>query len=344
VFIDDKFKNNWIFRRFSHFICAFLERVMDQFAAMETFVAVVEEGSLSQAARRLNKTPSAVTKIVGALEDELGLRLLERTTRKLVLTEAGRLYLVTANEVLQKWRDGTRRLAELDGTPRGALKVTAAQSFGHAVLAPLTAGFARQYPEIQLEIFLSDRYVDIVGEGFDLALRMGNYELPDQIVKVLGSNRSLLCASPGYLAERGVPHTPEQLAEHACLVFRNPMLSTLWKLARDGREVAIEPRSAIISDNYNLALQAARDGGGIFACPQWSVVADLESGGLVPLLADWQFSSPSFGADKLCAVYPSSRRGSPKVLALIEAVQQRLSEGEARVARVLAGKSPLAPL
>lgn len=309
---------------------------MDQFAAMETFVAVVEEGSLSQAARRLNKTPSAVTKLIGALEDELGVKLLERTTRRLALTELGQLYLATASEVLQKWRDGTRRLAELDGTPRGALKVTAAQSFGHAVLAPLTAAFSHQYPEIQLEIFLSDRYVDIVGEGFDLALRMGNYELPNQIVKVLGSNRSLLCASPAYLAERGVPQTPEELNAHSCLVFRNPMLSTLWKLSRDGREWAVEPRSPIISDNYNLALQAARDGAGIFACPQWSVVEDLERGALLPLLTEWSFASASFGEDKLCAVYPGSRRGSPKVLALIDWVQRRLAEGEARVARVLA--------
>lgn len=308
---------------------------MDQFSALETFVAVVEEGSLSQAARRLKKTPSAITKIIGALEAELGVCLLERTTRKLVLTEVGQMYLATATEVLQKLRDGTRRLAELDGTPRGVLKVTAAQSFGHAVLGPLCVAFAEHYPDIQLEIFLSDRYVDIVGEGFDLALRMGNYDLPNQIVKTIGSNCSLLCASPEYLARRGRPSRPEELAAHACLAYRHPMLSTLWHLSRDGEQVAVEPRGGLVTDNYDLALQAARDGGGILPCPQWSVVADLESGRLVPLLSEWRFASASFGEAKLCAVYPTSRRGSPKVLALIDWVQSRLAEGEARVARVL---------
>lgn len=308
---------------------------MDQFAALETFVTVVEEGSLSQAARRLNKTPSAITKIIGALEAELGVCLLERTTRKLVLTEVGQMYLATATEVLQTLREGTRRLAELDGTPRGVLKVTAAQSFGHAVLAPLCAAFAQHYPDIQLQVFLSDRYVDIVSEGFDLALRMGNYDLPNQIVKTIGSNRSVLCASPEYLARKGRPTHPDQLAAHTCLMYRHPMLSTLWHLSQYGRELAVEPRGGLVTDSYDLALQAARDGGGILPCLLWSVVGDLESGRLVPLLTDWHFASASFGEAKLCAVYPTSRRGSPKVLALIDWVQEVLVGWEARVAQVI---------
>ncbi len=308
---------------------------MDRLGALETFIAVVEEGSLSQAARRLDRTPSAVTKNLAALEDAMGARLLERTTRQLRLTEAGQLCLATAYEVTQKFAEGRRRLLERDGAPHGLLKVTCAHSFGRAVLGPLSAGIAAAHPGLQLDIQLSDRYVDIVGEGYDLAFRMGNYELPNQIVRAIGNNRTLLCASPAYLAARGQPATPEALTQHDCLVYRHPMLSTLWHFSRQQEQHAVEPKGAITTDSYNLALQAALDGAGILPCPQWSVTAYLERGELVPLLTNWRFSSASFGDAQLCAVYPASRRGSPKVKVLVEAVEARLAETEARIERLL---------
>jgi DNA-binding transcriptional LysR family regulator len=309
---------------------------MDQFAAVDTFIAVVEEGSLSQAARRLGKTPSAVTKTMAALEQQLGVCLLQRTTRKVVLTERGQLYLATAYEVMQKLREGARQLAELDQTPRGMLKVTAAQSFGRAVLAGLCAPFGQAYPEVKLEVSLSDRYVDLVGEGFDLALRMGNYDLPNQIVKPLGSNRTLLCASPAYLERRGWPQTPEELGNHHCLVYRHPMLSTLWRFSRAGQQVVVEPRGMLSADSYNLLQEAALGGAGILPCPQWSVAEVLERRELVPVLSEWSLASAAFGEEQICAVYPASRRGSPKVKAFIDWVERHLADVGARVERVLA--------
>ncbi|MHA7233534.1 LysR family transcriptional regulator, partial [Burkholderia pseudomallei] len=200
-------------------------RRIDLLSALETFVCAVEEGSLSQAARRLAKTPSAVTKAIAGLEATLGVQLLERTTRRLALTESGRLYLATATDVLRRLADGARQLSERDDEPRGLLRVTAAHSFGHAILAPLCAPFAQAFPRVRIELSLSDHYVDIVGEGFDLALRMGNYDLPSQIVKPIGSNRGLLCASPGYLARRGRPTAPADLARHDCVIYRHPTLA-----------------------------------------------------------------------------------------------------------------------
>ncbi|WP_028225696.1 LysR family transcriptional regulator [Paraburkholderia ferrariae] len=312
---------------------------IDLLVAIETFVCAVEAGSLSGAARRLDKTPSAVTKAIAGLEAALGVRLFERTTRTLALTEGGRLYLATATEVLQRLADGARQLSEHDDEPRGPLRVTAAHSFGQAVLAPLATPFSLAFPRVQLEIALSDRYVDIVGEGFDLALRMGNYDLPSQIVKPIGSNRSLLCASPEYLARHGVPATPEALASHACIAYRHPALSSVWRFSREGTgagqgEVAIEPRGSIATDSYELARAAATGGAGILPCLYWSVVPELESGRLVPFLTDWRFSCPCFGEEWVCAVYPVSRRGSAKILRLIEMLQARLADGEARVAAV----------
>jgi DNA-binding transcriptional LysR family regulator len=312
---------------------------IDLFVAIETFVCAVEEGSLSGAARRLDKTPSAITKAIAGLESTLGVRLFERTTRTLALTEAGRLYLATANEVLQRLADGARQLSEHDDEPRGPLRVTAAHSFGKAVLAPLVASFGQAFPRVQIDIALSDRYVDIVGEGFDLALRMGNYDLPSQIVKPIGSNRSLLCASPAYLAQRGVPASPHELVRHACIAYQHPALSSVWRFAREGapeETATIEPRGSIVTDSYDLARAAAIGGAGILPCLYWSVVPELESGSLVPLLADWVFSCPCFGEDRVCAVYPVSRRGSTKVLRLIEMLQARLADDEARVAAVMA--------
>ncbi|HTR07780.1 MAG TPA: LysR family transcriptional regulator [Paraburkholderia sp.] len=310
---------------------------IDLFVAIEAFVCAVEEGSLSSAARRLDKTPSAVTKAIAGLEASLGVRLFERTTRTLALTESGRLYLATATEVLQRLADGARQLSEHDDEPRGPLRVTAAHSFGQAVLAPVGAAYSQAFAHVQLDVALSDRYIDIVGEGFDLALRMGNYDLPSQIVKPIGSNRSLLCASPAYLARRGVPASPRELARHTCIAYRHPALSSVWHFGRDDSapdEVAVEPRGAIATDSYDLARAAAIGGAGILPCLYWSVVPELESGRLVPLLTDWRFRCPCFGEDLVCAVYPVSRRGSAKVLKLIEMLQARLADDEARVATV----------
>jgi DNA-binding transcriptional LysR family regulator len=310
---------------------------IDLLVAIETFVCAVEEGSLSAAARRLAKTPSAVTKAIAGLEAELGVRLFERTTRTLVLTESGTRYLSTANDVLQRLAEGARQLSDHDDEPRGLLRVTAAHSFGQAVLAPLTAPFSQAFPRVQLEIALSDRYVDIVGEGFDLALRMGNYDLPNQIVKRIGSNRNLLCASPEYLARRGVPASPADLARHECITYRHPALSSVWHFSRDDAafdNVTIEPRGAIVTDSYDLARTAAMGGAGILPCLYWSVVPELESGRLVPLLGDWRLACACFGEESVCAVYPVSRRGSTKILKLIELLQARLASDEARVAAV----------
>lgn len=310
---------------------------IDMLAAMETFVCAVEEGSLSGAARRLEKTPSAVTKAIAGLETALGVRLFERTTRMLALTESGTLYLATASDVLQRLADGARQLSDHDDEPRGVLRVTAAHSFGQAVLAPLIAAYGQAYPRVQLEIALSDRYVDIVGEGFDLALRMGNYDLPNQIVKPIGSNRTLLCASPDYLMRRDVPVSPEDLVRHDCIQYRYPALSGIWRFGHGSaaeEEITVEPRGAMVTDSYELARMAALGGAGILPCLHWSVVSELESGRLVPLLTDWEFSCACFGEAQVCAVYPASRRGSAKILRLVELLQARLASDEARVAAV----------
>jgi len=299
---------------------------MDMLAALDAFIAVADTGSLSRAATRLGKTPSAITKAIHGLEASLGVRVLERTTRHVALTEAGRIYLETAGEVQQRLAEARQRIAELDGRPRGLLRLTAPLSYGRAVLAEFGPRFLLRYPEVELNVTLCDRFVDMVAEGFDLALRLGRHDLPNQIVKVVGNNRVLICASPDYLARHATPSSPEQLAEHACLLYRHPMLNPGWLLRRDGRTWQVAPCGPMVSDNYDLLLDATLAGMGIFPCPQWSVIRHIREGRLVPLLSDYEFEGESFGREHVYAAYPSTRRDSPKVRLFVAELTEWMAE------------------
>ncbi|AXK40515.1 LysR family transcriptional regulator [Crenobacter cavernae] len=291
---------------------------MDRLAGLEAFVAVAECGSLSRAATRLGKSPSALTKTITALEDTLGMKLLTRTTRQVTLTPAGRVYLETASEVLMKLSAATRLAAEADGMPRGVLKLTAPVSYGRTVLGGFCPAFIARHPEVSLSVSLCDRFVDIQAEDFDLALRLGRQDLPDHIVREVADNRVWVCASPDYLARAGTPVSPDELKSHACLVFRHPQLNPAWSFVSAGDSVRVVPQGPIESDNFNLLLDAALAGLGILPCPAWSVTGHIREGRLVPLFTPYLFSGESFGQDYVYAVYPKSRRASPKVSAFID--------------------------
>ena len=299
-----------------------MEKLMDTFQAIQAFIAIAETGSLSRAALKLGKSPSAMTKAVNALEASLGVRLLTRSTRQVALTEAGRIYLETASEAMLQLGRVSQRLHELDGEPRGVLRITAPLSFGRAVLSGFCPAFMQRYPEVVLELQLADRYMDLVAENLDLALRLGHHDLPGQIAKVVGDNRVMLCAAPSYLAQAPALHSPHDLPQHPCLVYRHPMLNPAWFFARDGHSVRIEPQGRLRSDNFDLLLDAACAGQGILPCPRWSALHHVRAGRLVQVLADYQFSGESFGRDHVYAVYPASRRNALKVRLFVDEMQQ----------------------
>ncbi|MBF8730247.1 MULTISPECIES: LysR family transcriptional regulator [Pseudomonas] len=293
---------------------------MDKFAAITMFVATAEHGSFSRAAEQLGKTPSALTKAVSHLEDDLGVRLFERSTRRTVLTEAGKVYLETARQVLMRMHEVGEVVGQMQHGLHGILRLTAPLAYGRAFLDQVCSQFLRDYPQIRLRVDLSDDFVDLVESGYDLALREGHNDLPGLIAKEVGRNRLTLCASPDYLARNPIPVTPQTLDQHDWLLYRHAALSrTYWWVEKDGERLSLlQPTNARLeSDNYDLLLASALAGGGLFHVPLWSGAPYLADGRLVRLMEDYAIDPDAFGP-KILAVYPSHRRATGKVLAFIE--------------------------
>lgn len=295
---------------------------MDKFAAISMFVATAEHGSFSRAAEQLGKTPSALTKAVSHLEEELGVRLFERSTRRTVLTEAGRVYLETARQVLQRLHDVGEEVGQMQHGPHGILRLTAPLAFGRAFLDEVCAGFLMEYPQIRLRVDLSDDFVDLVEAGYDLALREGSNDRPGLIAKEVGRNRLALCASPAYLARNPLPVTPETLDQHDWLLYLHSALDrTWWWAERDGQRLSLLRPSAprMGSDNHDLLMASALAGVGLYHVPLWSAAPYLADGRLVRVMADYEIDPDAFGP-QILAVYPSHRRATGKVLAFIDYV------------------------
>lgn len=299
---------------------------MDKLSALSMFVATAEHGSFSRAAEQLGKTPSALTKAVSHLEAELGAQLFERSTRRTLLTEAGRLYLDTARQVLQRLRDAGEEIGQLKQGLHGNLRLTAPLAFGRAFLDEACGAFLAAHPQIRLRVDLCDAFVDLVEGGYDLALREGRSDLPGLIAKPLGPNRIVLCASPAYLAAHPVPLSPETFPQHQWLIYRHPALDQHhWWLALNGMRLRIPvPQARLESDNYDLLLANTLAGAGLYACPLWSVQPYLESGQLRQLIAEYDFDPDAFGP-LILAVYPSHRRATRKVQAFIDYLAAFLS-------------------
>ncbi|MDF3932238.1 LysR family transcriptional regulator [Pseudomonas citronellolis] len=296
---------------------------MDRFSSLTLFVACAETGSFSRAAEQLGKTPSAVTKAIGQLEANLGARLFQRTTRSMALTEAGQLYLDSAREVLARMHEATEEIAQLQQSLRGKLRVTAPLAFGAAFLNDLCAEFLDRHPDLRLQMDLSDSYVDLLDGRYDLALRLGHSNLPGLIVRPLAQNRLVLCASPAYLARRGTPQHPDELAAHDRLTYWHPALDSRWWLERDGQRFSSPREGRLVSDNHELLLAACLKGHGLMPCPLWSALPFLRDGRLRSVLDDYHFDPDAFG-QQILAVYPSHRRATRKILAFIEQLESAL--------------------
>lgn len=292
---------------------------MDKLSALSMFVATAEHGSFSRAAEQLGKTPSALTKAVSHLEAELGAQLFERSTRRTALTEAGRLYLDTARQVLQRLHDAGEEIGQLKHGLHGNLRLTAPLAFGRAFLDEACAGFLAEHPQIRLRVDLCDAFVDLADGGYDLALREGRSDLPGLIAKPLGRNQIVLCASPAYLAANPTPVSPTTFARHQWLIYHHPALDqSYWWLAHNGVRLRMaRPQARLESDNYDLLLANTLLGAGLHACPLWSVKPYLETGQLLRVMAEYDFDPDAFGP-LILAVYPSHRRATRKVQALID--------------------------
>ena len=287
---------------------------MDRFQAMAAFVAVVEGGSFARAAERLDRSVSAVSRDVAELEAHLDARLLNRTTRRLSLTETGRAFHERAVQLLADLVEAEQSASQGGVTPRGTLKLTCPITYGTRVLAPLIARFAARYPDVRLDIDMSDRIVDLVDEGFDLAVRIGAIRSPLLVARRIGTTSIVCCASPAYLARHGTPRVPEDLAKHACLTYEFSPTRNQWRfLAPDGGERVVRVGGPMHANNGRMLAALAAEGAGIANEPDFIIAPELERGALVPILAD--FAQPAI---PIQAAYPSRRHLSAKVRAFVD--------------------------
>ena len=289
---------------------------MDRFASMRAFVAVVEGGSFVRAADRLASSTSTLSRQIAELEQHLGVRLLNRTTRKLSLTEGGQAFYERAVQVLADLDEAELLAGSAAAAPRGTLRLTCSHAMGVQRVAPAIATFVARYPEVRFDVSVSDRIVDLVEEGFDLAIRIGQVGSDQLVARRLCTTRMVVCASRAYLKARGTPRTPADLAQHAAMTYAYSPSARTWRLIdRQGRPHEVRVAGALHSNSGDLAVAAAIAGLGIALEPDFLVEPALAAGLLVRVLPKYE-SAPA----DIWAVYPSRRHLSAKVRLFVEHV------------------------
>ncbi len=293
---------------------------MDKHAEMATFVQVVDDGGFSQAARSLKRTPSAVSKQIGRLEDRLGVSLLRRTTRRLHLTEAGEIYYQRAQQILADVDDAEFAASRLQEAVRGTLRVTASAAFGESQMVPMMVDLHDRYPDLKVELMMTDRMVDLVAEGFDIGIRAVR-ELKDSSVvsRRIATNYRVICAAPSYLERHGTPKSPEDLREHNCLTFALQPYLNQWRFNMPDGPLTIPVDGSFETNNGLVLYQAARQGLGIVMVSIFLVGDDIRAGRMVPLLTEFDERAES----NLYAVYPPGRHLSPNIRAFIDYMVER---------------------
>lgn len=292
---------------------------MENLADIEVFVRVVERGSFTLAAEDLNLSRAVVSKYLTRLEARLGARLLHRTTRRLSLTEAGATLFEASRGAIERIAEAEEAVAAFQAAPRGRLRVSAPMSFGILHLGPALADFARAHPSIVLDVRLDDRFVDLVAEGFDVAVRIGQLTDSSLVARRIAVTHGVVCASPAYLREHGEPRVPEDLANHNCLLYSYLSSRNVWRFtAKDGTETAVAVTGNTHVNNGIVLAEAAIAGRGVLALPNFYVAPMLRDGRLKRLLPD--HTLPEFG---IHAVYPQTTHVPPKVRAFIEFLARR---------------------
>jgi DNA-binding transcriptional LysR family regulator len=295
---------------------------METFAGMRMFTEVVESGSFSAAGRRLGLAASSVARAIGALENQLGVRLLNRTTRKLGLTEAGRLYHERSRRILAEVDEARLSVTQLEAAPRGTLRLNVPVVFGRLHIAPALPDFLALHPALRVDLAVTDAFVDLVEEGVDLAIRIGELEDSSLIARRLAPNRRVLCASPAYLDRHGIPTSPHDLSEHNCLMYKQQNRS-VWRLRDDARIHEIRVSGPLLANNADVLHTAALGGVGLTILPIWLVGRDIQRGALKIVLADYQVSPGALDTN-IYAVFPHSRHLSAKVRAFIDFMHERI--------------------
>jgi DNA-binding transcriptional LysR family regulator len=287
---------------------------LDTLTSMKVFAAVVDCGSFAAAADRLEISRAMASKYISHLEAHLGTRLLQRTTRRLTLTETGTLYHERCAQILADVTAAEEGAAHLTEAPRGTLRLTVPVSFSLLHMGPLIAQYLKRYPDVRIDVLIVDRAVDLIEEGFDLAVRIGALAESGLVARRLGSDRIVISGSPAYLERHGVPKTPAELSRHNCLTYSYASSGDEWRMkAGDGVQHTVKVSGSLRASNGEMAKLAALEGVGLIRQPLFLIGGDIRAGRLVQVLADYH--SDDLG---IYAVYPSRKHLSAKVRAFIE--------------------------
>lgn len=286
---------------------------------IEIFLEVANQQSFAGAAKTLGITGPAASKQVMALEDELGVKLLHRTTRMVSLTDEGAVYYERARHAMEELKEAAEQVGDMKSSPKGLLKINAPISFGQAHLLPVLSGFARKYPDVTMEVSFDDRMVDVVADGYDMVIRIGVLNDSSLAVKQLGPCPILVVASAAYLKEHGTPKTPADLKNHRLITYSHQGSSTEWKYKdRHGKTGSVRVGGAFRANNAAMMLQAALDGIGIAILPAFVCATDIKAGQLVQLLKGYD----TWPERHITALMPPSRHRAQKVKLLLEWITQ----------------------
>ena len=297
---------------------------MDRLQSMRVFAKVVEQGGFARAGAALNLSNAVVTRHVADLETHLGTRLLNRTTRRLSLTESGHAYLDRLHPILQAIDDADAVASSASGRATGLLRLYAYHGFGQYQLATLLPAYSKAHPDVKLEVMLSERTVDLVEDGFDIGIYSGLQRFDASLIaRKLCSSEVMLCASPDYLQRHGTPLSPQDLGGHDCLNFDHDQIRHHWRVEGPDGVMSVPIHSQLVSNNGHLLRECTLAGMGISICLSYSMNDDLTSGRLVRLLPDFHMGQLS-----ITMVYPSRRLLSAKVRSFVEFLSQRFPHPE----------------
>jgi DNA-binding transcriptional LysR family regulator len=307
---------------------------MDRLQGIELFIRVVETGSFSKASADLGITQPTATKHIAALERRLGARLLHRSTRGVTPTEIGALYYDKCVLIARALEEADSLAALQQSSLRGQLRISTSVAFGRRVMVPLVIGFMREHPQLQIDLSFDDRYVNLVEQGVDLAIRMGRLADSSLGASYLGLNPWVLVASPDYLARRGTPEAPDQLGAHSALIYSTVQGDERWHFTGpDGRALQVPVHGPLRSNNLSALLAAARAGMGVAALPWYVAHASVTERTVQPILTEWTLPS-----QEIHAVFPSPKLVPTKVTGLINWLQGQF--GQAWWTRAFAHETP----
>lgn len=293
---------------------------MENLTHMAVFAEVVRNRSFSAAARQLGVSKSTVSKSVRQLEERLGAQLLNRTTRQLSLTEIGDAFYERCQKVVDEAQAAERAVTDLTDGARGTLRLNATMSFGMTHVAPAVADFLVDHPDISIDMTMTDEFVDLVREGYDLAIRIGNLPNSTLIARKLAACDFVLCAAPSYIADFGRPAQPRDLADHTCLRYAYHATGDVWKFNGPDGECAVRVNGPLRVNNGEALRAAAVAGLGVIFVPLFLVADDIDAGRLAPLLDGYGWTTNVF------AVYPHSRHVSPKIRRFVDFIADRFRD------------------